>query len=109
MPGAESRALMHDRGRQNGDTLERSRRTACRAMAGSGVQLDAEWTRAEADDHHDWVHEMLSGTPGVRITHGKRCRVRRELSHPLVVAGRGGLWINLADSPLTSGYESSAP
>ncbi|MCC9710663.1 antibiotic biosynthesis monooxygenase [Streptomyces sp. MNU76] len=56
---------------------------------GTRVLLYTEWTSiethqgaAEAGDH-DKGHEIMSGTPGVRLTHGGRYRLRRSLPLPL--------------------------
>ncbi|MGC9544394.1 antibiotic biosynthesis monooxygenase [Streptomyces sp. UG1] len=52
---------------------------------GSRVLLYTEWTSVEAHQeaaesgHHDKGHEVFSGTPGVRLTHGGRWRLCRAL------------------------------
>ncbi|MEV8312166.1 antibiotic biosynthesis monooxygenase [Streptomyces flavidovirens] len=53
---------------------------------GSRVLLYTEWTSAEAHEeaaqagNHDAVHDIFSGTPGVRLTHGSKYRLHRCLS-----------------------------
>ncbi|MEU4484211.1 antibiotic biosynthesis monooxygenase [Streptomyces purpurascens] len=52
---------------------------------GSRVLLYTEWTSAEAHQEaaeagdHDQGHELFSGTPGVRLTHGGRFHPHRAL------------------------------
>jgi heme-degrading monooxygenase HmoA len=56
---------------------------------GSRVLLYTEWTSVEAHQaaaeagDHDQGHEIFSGTPGVRLTHGGRFRLHRSLALPL--------------------------
>lgn len=53
---------------------------------GTRVLNYTEWTSAEAHQEaadaggHDKFHEIFSGTPGVRSTHGKRYHLHRSLS-----------------------------
>ncbi|MCC9710653.1 antibiotic biosynthesis monooxygenase [Streptomyces sp. MNU76] len=53
---------------------------------GTRVLLYTEWTGIEAHQEaaeagdHDKVHALMSGTPGVRLTHGGRYRLHRTLS-----------------------------
>nr|WP_256362462.1 antibiotic biosynthesis monooxygenase [Streptomyces sp. TRM70350] len=53
---------------------------------GTRVLLCAEWTSIEAHQEaaeagdHDKGHDIMSGTPGVRLTHGGRYRLHRSLS-----------------------------
>ncbi|MEW2636568.1 antibiotic biosynthesis monooxygenase [Streptomyces sp. NPDC048389] len=55
---------------------------------GSRVLLYTEWSSPEAHEEaaeaggHDAVHDIFSGTPGVRLTHGSRYRLHRSLSRP---------------------------
>ncbi|WP_338781118.1 antibiotic biosynthesis monooxygenase [Streptomyces sp. DG1A-41] len=55
---------------------------------GSRVLLYTEWTSVEAHQEaaeagdHDQGHEILSRTPGVRLTHGGRYRLHRSLPRP---------------------------
>ncbi|MGY0065679.1 hypothetical protein ACWZEH_02300 [Streptomyces sp. QTS137] len=56
---------------------------------GTRVLLYTEWTGIEAHleageaGDHDTAHEIMSGTPGVRLTHGGRYHLHRSLSLPL--------------------------
>ena len=56
---------------------------------GTRVLLYTEWTSIEAHQEaaeagdHDKGHEIMSGTPGVRLTGGGRYHLRRSLSLPL--------------------------
>ncbi|MGW0824512.1 antibiotic biosynthesis monooxygenase family protein [Streptomyces sp. NPDC002845] len=56
---------------------------------GTRVLLYTEWTSIEAHQEaaeagdHDQAHTIMSGTPGVRLTHGGRYRLHRSLSLPL--------------------------
>ncbi|MGW0374214.1 antibiotic biosynthesis monooxygenase, partial [Streptomyces coeruleorubidus] len=55
------------------------------SVDGSRVLLYTEWTSAEAHQEaaeagdHDKGHELFSGTPGVRLTHGGRFQLCRTL------------------------------
>ncbi|MFF5978024.1 hypothetical protein ACFY78_04130 [Streptomyces olindensis] len=55
------------------------------SVDGSRVLLYTEWTSAEAHQEaaeagdHDKGHELFSGTPGVRLTHGGRFRLQHAL------------------------------
>ncbi|MFH9003537.1 antibiotic biosynthesis monooxygenase family protein [Streptomyces afghaniensis] len=55
------------------------------SVDGSRVLLYTEWTSVEAHQEaaeagdHDKGHELFSGTPGVRLTHGGRFHLRRTL------------------------------
>ncbi|MBR8643128.1 antibiotic biosynthesis monooxygenase [Streptomyces tuirus] len=55
------------------------------SVDGSRVLLYTEWTSAEAHQEaaeagdHDKGHELFSGTPGVRLTHGGRFHLHRVL------------------------------
>lgn len=56
---------------------------------GTRVLLYTEWTSTEAHQEaaeagdHDKGHEIFSGTPGARLTHGNRYHLHRTLSPPL--------------------------
>ncbi|MET9681970.1 antibiotic biosynthesis monooxygenase family protein [Streptomyces coeruleorubidus] len=55
------------------------------SLDGSRVLLCTEWTSVEAHQEaaeagdHDKGHELFSGTPGVRLTHGGRFHLHRAL------------------------------